>query len=395
MAAFGAFLASSHTAAGARAEGKRLERMQASPQWKDGVFGNALARVDGDYGTMIDKMLSKAHAAPATTPKITPRTKSDFDVAPTSGLRVTWLGHSTLIVEIDGQRVLVDPVWAERASPVQWMGPSRWYPSPLPVDELPRIDAVVISHDHYDHLDHTTVQKLAGQGIRWLVPLGIGAHLEYWGVPTKDITEMDWWETTTLAGKTRDDNVVITCTPARHFSGRSPLLDDQNATLWAGWAMTGPQHRVFYSGDTAMHPEFKTIGDKLGPFDVTLMENGAYDALWSDVHLGPEQAVIAHQLVRGKTMLPVHWGLFDLANHSWTEPVQRVLVAAEKVGVDLLLVRPGGWVEPDDGKFIDKWWDDKVPWQTVAEGPAWSTSVDSLLQTSPLYVASKAQGSQP
>jgi L-ascorbate metabolism protein UlaG (beta-lactamase superfamily) len=172
------------------------------------------------------------------------------------------------------------------------------------------------------------------------------------------------------------------------------MFTDQNATLWSGWALAGPTHRVFYSGDTAMHPEFEEIGQRLGPFDLTMMENGAYNALWSDVHLGPEQAVIAHQLVRGKTLLPVHWGMFDLAVHSWTEPVQRVIAAAEKAGVDLVLPRPGGWVEPTKGPFVDRWWDEQVPWQTLEEAPAWSTSVQPLLKQSVLYSptpVSKAQ----
>ena len=168
------------------------------------------------------------------------------------------------------------------------------------------------------------MKGLAARGVRWIVPLGVGAHLRAWGVPEALVTELDWWDAVTVGGLT------VTATPARHFSGRG--LDDRDRTLWAGWAIAGPAHRVFYSGDTALHDEFDDIGRRLGPFDLTMIESGAYSALWADVHLGPEQAVLAHQLVRGDVMLPVHWGLFDLALHGWTEPVERVLAAAQRGG---------------------------------------------------------------
>lgn len=374
-------------AMGTAASGKRLERMEASPQWKDGKFDNDLERVQGSFGDIVGSWLgSDAVTAPAQMPPMTARKGSDYDLPPASGLRVTWLGHSTLLIEIDGQRVLVDPVWGQRASPVTWAGPERWYPPPLPLDELPSIDAVIISHDHYDHLDLPTIEQMLEVETTWLVPLGIGAHLEGWGIPASRIVELDWW----------DDRVVgdltITCTPARHFSGRS---FDANNTLWAGWAVKGPVHNVFYSGDTALHPAFKAIGEKLGPFDLTMMESGAYNPLWTDVHMGPEQAVIAHQFVRGKVMLPVHWGLFTLANHGWTEPIERILAAAKEVGVTVVAPRPGGWAEPSGGGFVDRWWDQEVPWQTVRQTPVWSTSIDDILNASPLFVPLAGEAAAP
>jgi L-ascorbate metabolism protein UlaG (beta-lactamase superfamily) len=228
------------------------------------------------------------------------------------------------------------------------------------------VDAVVISHDHYDHLDVPTVKALAARGARWVVPLGVGAHLRAWGVPDARITELDWWEAA------RVGDLTLTATPARHFSGRG--LGDADRTLWAGWAIAGPAHRVFYSGDTALHEEFAEIGRRLGPFDLTMIESGAYDALWADVHLGPEQAVLAHRQVRGAVMLPVHWGLFDLALHGWTEPIERVLVAAERAGVRVASPRPGGMVEPAALGPAERWWP-AVPWRTVEEAPAWSSGV--------------------
>ena len=236
---------------------------------------------------------------------------------------------------------------------------------------MPDFDAVIISHDHYDHLDRHTVGQLRDRDIRWIAPLGLGAHLEHWGVLASRITELDWWDSTSIG------DVKITATPARHFSGRSILFTDQDATLWAGWAWNGPKHSVFYSGDTGMHPEFKDIGDRLGPFDVTLMETGAYSSLWTDVHLGPEQAVLAHQLVRGRVMLPVHWGLFDLALHSWTEPVERVIAAAARLGVSVGVLRPGSHYDAADAPEVDRWWPE-VPWDTFDVNPVWSTGVDAL-----------------
>jgi L-ascorbate metabolism protein UlaG (beta-lactamase superfamily) len=356
---------------GAPSTGDRLARNARSPQWDGAAFTNPLPQVDGAPTELIRKQLSGAtHQAPASAPPVVPRRGAEFAELPESGLRVTWLGHSTLLVELDGARLLVDPVWGRRTSPWESIGPERFYAPPLPLEELPPLDAVVISHDHYDHLDLPTVLRLRDQVPRWIVPLGVGAHLEQWGVDPSRVTELDWWQDSEVAG------VTVTCTPARHFSGR--WVTRFRSTLWAGWAMRGPAHSVFYSGDTALHPTLAEIGARLGPFDLTAMDAGAYDSTWTDVHLGPEQAVMAHQLVRGGALLPVHWGLFDLANHGWTEPMERVLLAARRADVPVLTPRPGGSVELTDVVVVDRWWPD-APFATVDEDPVWSTSVDDLL----------------
>jgi L-ascorbate metabolism protein UlaG (beta-lactamase superfamily) len=266
-------------------------------------------------------------------------------------------------------RVLTDPMFSERASPFWFVGPKRFFPPPLPLDSLPDIDAVVISHDHYDHLDMASVRALGAKGARFVVPLGIGARLEGWGIPLVQITELEWWESTTVGALT------ITSTPSRHFSGR--WLDDADATLWSGWAIASPTHRVYYSGDTALLPEMEEIGTRLGPFDVAMIEIGEYDALWTDVHLGPEQAVRVSRLVRAGTMLPVHWATFDLALHGWTEPIERTLVAAGAEGVRVATPVPGEMVEPARGLPSPRWWPN-VEWKTVQEHPAFSTSVGEL-----------------
>jgi L-ascorbate metabolism protein UlaG (beta-lactamase superfamily) len=226
---------------------------------------------------------------------------------------------------------------------------------------------VVISHDHYDHLDQQAITAMRGE--RWertmfVVPLGIGAHLAYWGVPEARIVELDWWQ------HTRVGDLEITCTPARHASGR--MVIDNDSKLWSGWALRGARHRVYYSGDTGLFPAMRDIGARLGPFDLTLIESGQYGRGWPDWHLGPEQAVRAHRLVRGRVMLPVHWGKLVLAYHGWTEPIERVLAAAAVTGVSVLAPRPGQSVEPEAPPARERWWP-HVPWKTAAEEPIAST----------------------
>ena len=235
------------------------------------------------------------------------------------------------------------------------------------VDQTPSIDAVVLSHDHYDHLDYPTIAAIADWDTTFVAPLGVGAHLVYWGVPEDRVVELDWWERHAIGG------LELVCTPARHASGRT--LFDFNATLWAGWAILGLEHRAFFSGDTGLFPAMRDIGDRLGPFDLTMIEAGAYGRSWPDWHLGPEQAVLAHQLVRGAVMLPVHWGLFDLAYHGWTEPIERVLVAAEAAGVTVLTPRPGESVQPRAPPALQRWWPE-VPWQTAGQAPIVATGMN-------------------
>ncbi len=363
-------------ALGGAPAGERLARAERSPQWRDGQFQNRLPRVDRMGDGVLREFLfgGSEFRTPDGAVPVVRRTAADYATPPASGLRVTWLGHSTLLLEIDGRRVLIDPVWGERTSPFPFLGPKRFFAPPLPLAELPAVDVVVISHDHYDHLDMPTVKALAARRVRWVTPLGLGAHLRAWGVDEAEITELDWWESARVAGLT------LTATPARHFSGRG--LHDEGRTLWAGWAIAGPAHRAFYSGDTALHPELVEIGRRLGPFHLTMIESGAYSAMWPDVHLGPEQAVLAHRLVRGEVMLPVHWGLFDLAMHGWTEPIERVLAAARASGVRVAAPRPGDPVEPAALAPVRRWWP-AVPWQSVEQAPVWSTSVDSLLRQAP------------
>ncbi|KIG18846.1 Outer membrane protein romA [Enhygromyxa salina] len=349
------------------ASGPRLERMQASLQWDGGGFENPQPLWNDMWGGAWEFLLGSDQSSPEQPLTFDAGDLARFDKPPATGLRVTWLGHSTSLIEIDGYRVLTDPVWGERTSPVSWLGPSRFFPPPIPLQDLPPIDAVVISHDHYDHLDYPTIDAIKDWDVTFVVPLGVGAHLEYWGVPIENIKELDWWD------RTRVGTLEIVCAPARHASGRQ--LFDQNATLWAGYALLGRDHQVFFSGDTGLFPGMTEIGEKLGPFDLTMIETGAYGQGWPDWHIGPEQAVRAHQMLRGDVMLPIHWGLFDLASHAWTEPIERTLVAAAEAGVIVAAPRPGESFEPEALGPIERWWP-AVLWRTAKEYPIVSTKVD-------------------
>ncbi|MDB5847377.1 MAG: metallo-beta-lactamase superfamily protein [Rhodoferax sp.] len=295
-----------------------------------------------------------------------------LQMPPASGLRVTWFGHASSLVEIDGARVLVDPIWSDRASPVAWAGLARWYAPPIALQDLPPIDAVVVSHDHYDHLDRATIEAIA-RNAAWktvfIVPLGIGAHLARWGVPETRIVELDWWQSARIGAA---QQVEVVATPARHTSGR--VSTSSNITLWAGFALVGPSHRAYYSGDTGFLPALAEVGARLGPFDVTLIEAGQYNADWPDSHLGPEPAVQAHQMLRGKLLIPVHCGLFKLAPHAWTEPVERVLAAARCTGAAVMTPRPGESVEPTlrPLQATARWWP-ALAWHSAAERPIAST----------------------
>lgn len=351
---------------GATPKGERLARNMQSPQWGDDRFTNPQQQWLDIGKALREAMLSEGntYANPQTALNVVKTDPEQFTQAAPSGLRVTWFGHSSALVEIDGARVLTDPFWGERASPVSWAGPKRWFAAPISAQDLPPIDAVVISHDHYDHLDRATVELLRDTSTVFVVPLGIGAHLERWGIPLTRIRELDWWE------ETRIGNITITATPARHASGR--LSSASNRTLWAGYALLGPAHRVWYSGDTGFHDQFDDIGERLGPFDLTLLDAGQYNPLWPDAHLGPEQAVEAHRLVRGKTMVPVHWALLNLAPHTWTEPVERVRIQAACRGVDLLILQPGQTTEPNARGEMVQWWPD-LPWLSAQARPMRST----------------------
>jgi L-ascorbate metabolism protein UlaG (beta-lactamase superfamily) len=339
---------------GATANGLRLERMRASPRFVDGAFRNTGAVAPGlKPGTALSTMREYLAGNPRRTP---PGPLPSVSPLPTwarpveTGLRATWLGHSTVLLEVDGLRILTDPVWGQRASPYAFAGPKRFQPVPVDVAALPPLDAVIVSHDHYDHLDQLTILALARRDVRFYTSLGVGAHLEAWGVPPERIVELDWWEQATLPHA----DLTITAAPAQHFSGRG--LRDRNATLWSGFSIAGPRRSVFFSGDTGLTPEYDAIQRRLGPFDLVMLEVGAWHPSWGDIHLGPLNALRAAQRLGGARLLPVHWGTFNLGMHAWDEPVETLLANAEAHRVQLVLPKLGAPVEPTRIQTADPWW---------------------------------------
>jgi L-ascorbate metabolism protein UlaG (beta-lactamase superfamily) len=344
---------SSQAQFGAPMAGARLARALANPQYRDGRFVNLEPEAPSTT-SLVEYTLrqfsgEEVRKPPAPVPVLAVD-KMALQAAPPRGLRAFWIGHASTYVEIDGLRILLDPVFAERVSPLP-VGPGRFHAPPIALADLPRIDAVLISHDHYDHLDMDTVRHLAQRGSRFFVPLGIGAHLELWGVPPAQIEELEWWQERSLG------NVRIVCTPTRHYSGRG--LGDRSTTLWSSWSVIGAQHRFFYSGDTGYAKLFQDIGARLGPFNMAFIKIGAYGpgAAWTDIHMTPEQAVQVQRDVRARRMFPVHWSTFNLAYHDWDEPIRRAAAEAHRVGVELVTPRVGEVVDADRPFQSTRWWE--------------------------------------
>ena len=352
---FGYWTTDGLAALGGTPDGTRRLQMQESPQYdpEAETFTNAIETTSADPAAAFDILVewlfgSQERVPPGPMPVVALETEA-FATPPASGLRITWLGHSTTLIEIDGVTVLADPVFSERSSPSRHIGPRRFHPPPIRIQHLPQLDAVLISHDHYDHLDYASIRTLRDQVSRFIVPLGVGAHLTAWGVPEENITELDWWDVIEIG------SLRVTATPARHFSGRS--LFDANVTLWTSYTLAGPHHNVFFSGDTGMHEQFAEIAERLGPFDVVMLEVGQYNVHWMDVHLFPEQAIQASQILGGRILMPIHWGTFELAFHDWDEPPRRLSELARRNGVTLFVPRPGESFEPERLSDSTRWWE--------------------------------------
>ena len=258
------------------------------------------------------------------------------------------LGHSTILLKLRGEFWLTDPVFSKRASPFQWIGPKRFHQPPISIAELPTIKGVILSHNHYDHLDYDAVMQLKDKVEYFLTPLGVGDTLIKWGVPAEKIQQLDWWEETHIEG------LKLAATPAHHFSGRG--LSDSNATLWASWVMIDDDLRVFFSGDTGYFEGFKEIGNRYGPFDMTMIETGAYGKDWPDVHMQPEQTLQAHMDLKGRNLLPVHNGTFDLALHIWDDPFERIVALAERQGIPLSTPQMGERLNLNEPQAEVRWW---------------------------------------
>jgi L-ascorbate metabolism protein UlaG (beta-lactamase superfamily) len=333
-----------------------LERMRASPRWSGNGFVNVhpiqpgLRDPNAPMPSLSDFLCGRERGNP-TRPLPASNPIDAWRRMPDTGLRVTWLGHSTTLIEIDGKRVLTDPVWGLRASPLSLAGPKRFQPVPVALREMPPVDVIIISHDHYDHLDYPTIRSLAKSNVPFVTSLGVGAHLEAWGIPPARITELDWWESFMLLGS----DLRISAAPSQHFSGRT--FKARNATLWSSLVVRSTRHCVFFSGDTGLTTEYRDISERLGPFDLAMLEVGGWDPAWGDMHLGPENALKAVAHLATDTFLPIHWGTFRLAMHPWDQPAEVLYEQAAKIRPRLIMPKLGEPVEPVSASgAVEPWW---------------------------------------
>ncbi len=342
---------------GGKPSGERLERMKQAPNYTDGKFENTVeTKIEMTWAT-IRKSLGhylfsdKTFKNPQKPILVKPFDALAFDQIPDDSIAFTWFGHSTILMRINGITILADPVIkGKRASMFTFMGPERFdYTDHISVDELPQIDVVILSHDHYDHLDYPTIKVLKEKVNRFYLPLGVGAHFEEWGVPAENITELNWWDEIEFKG------LKLAFTPTRHFSGRG--FGDRFSTLWGSWVIIGQNKRLYFSGDSGYFPGFKEIGEKYGPFDLTFMECGAYNEGWSEIHMFPEETAQAHLDVNGKLLMPIHWGKFDLSLHPWKESVNRLSQKAQEEGIRLFTPEVGQMVSLSDSSDLDRWWE--------------------------------------
>jgi L-ascorbate metabolism protein UlaG (beta-lactamase superfamily) len=332
---------------------ERKKRIQGSAQHKTGKFANPFSvpmMAPGSTWKLIKKYTIIPRIAPKPTGKIpmgSIRTE-DWLELDKKELFFSWLGHSSLLIALDGKTILVDPVLEERASPFTWIGPRRFHPAPVTVEELPPIEVVLITHDHYDHLEEPTIKALENKTNLFLVPLGIGGLLEDWGIDPGKIIELDWWEDHELG------SLRFTATPAIHYASRG--IFDGNKRLWCSWSVQGMSRNIFISGDSGYFDGFKEIGEKMGPFDINFLKIGSYDEAWKQVHMTPEEAVQQHQDLRGRILVPLHWSTFDLGLHPWYEPIERLLMAVMGKEVQFIAPKVGQRVDTSQLPEFELWW---------------------------------------
>ena len=339
---------------GATPKGKRLSRIQQSPNYKNGKFQNPIeTAMQADnlpfFKLMSEFLSSKGNRVPDKPIQVNPIEKAAFHHQ-NKAVQVCWLGHSTLLIEIDGKVILTDPVFSQRVSPFQLIGTKAFpYSENYSLESLPEIDLVLISHDHYDHLDYQTISKLQNKQVPFVTALGVGAHLEHWGISPERITELDWWGNFQFTNE-----ITLTATPARHFSGRG--LTNRFSTLWASWVIAGSENRLFFGADSGYFPGFKTIGDQYGPFDLVMLECGQYSQYWPFIHMTPEETFQAANALKAKNLLPIHWGKYKLSIHPWTEPIDRLLTAQNNSGIRITTPAIGQSFKLNAPLPTDKWW---------------------------------------
>lgn len=322
-----------------------------SPEFRNGAFHNIASPVMPKVKKMPALWLrflfeTRAEAKPKAPLPVSPITVETLETTQEGTLYR--LGHSTVLMKLNGQWWLTDPIFSERASPVSWAGPKRFHPPPIALEALPDITAVILSHDHYDHLDKATIKALSGRVGKFLAPLGVGDILIQWGVPKDKVIQLDWWQEKEIGG------VKFTSVPSQHFSGRLPF--NRNRTLWTSWVIKSAEYNLFFSGDTGYHKEFKEIGERFGPFDITMLEIGAYDQMWPGVHMHPHQVIQAYKDLQGRYLMPIHNGTFDLGFHAWDEPFNTITALCAENSIPLTLPIFGEPVSINHPPKITRWW---------------------------------------
>lgn len=342
---------------GGTASKEKLSIYSNSPNYSQGKFINQKdVKLDMSFADMRKTLAKYLSPVPNTIPK----TKLQVEKIDSLNLvnyhnqtRLVWFGHSTFLLQMEGNTLLLDPMFGEVPAPHPLLGNKRFSDGlPIDIEKLPKIDAVIISHDHYDHLDYGSIKKLKNKVSKFYVPLGVGIHLEEWGINPKNIIELDWWQSANFK------SLKFTCTPAQHFSGRG--INDRSNTLWSSWVIQSNSERIFFSGDSGYGPHFKEIGDKFGPFDFAMMECGQYNELWSEIHMFPEETAQASLDIKAKKMMPIHWASFKLALHAWKDPIERVYIKAKELEVNLISPKIGEEIQISGNSNVDSRW-----WQSV------------------------------
>ena len=331
--------------------GARQQRIEQSPNYRNGSFQNldeTPMMIEGvSYFSMLREFFKDK---PERYPQASiPTVKTDLRTFISDTPAIVWFGHSSYLILINGKRILVDPVFSDRPSPVQYLGTKSFEGARIySTDDFPEIDALIITHDHYDHLDYNSISKLKSKAIKFYAPLGVGQHLAHWGVDENSITEFDWWDTEEVF-----PGMQLTSTPARHFSGRGFI---RNKSLWTSYVLKTGTHNIFIGGDSGYDAAFKVIGEKHGPFDIALLECGQYDRQWPLIHMMPEETVQASIDLKAEVLMPVHWGKFVLANHAWKDPITRAKKQAEVLEVKITTPRIGEPIILGSDLPSTEWW---------------------------------------
>ncbi|MFY0653632.1 MAG: MBL fold metallo-hydrolase [Cyclobacteriaceae bacterium] len=341
---------------GGKATESEKEQYTQSGHYENGAFENQIpTSMDMSFSQTLSMMSQFFKGGPNRAPEnklpVLAIDSLDLVTEPDSITRITWFGHSAFLLEIQGQNILIDPMFGDVPAPHPLLGRSRFSDGlPIEIEQLPQIDALILSHDHYDHLDYGSIVKLKDKVKKYYMPLGVGAHFKAWGVNPEDVNELNWWD------EIEQQGLKFVCTPARHFSGRG--ISDRFATFWSSWSIIGDERKIFFSGDSGYGPHFKAIGEKYGPFDFAMMECGQYNKLWSNIHMMPEETAQAGADVRAQLMMPIHWGSFVLAMHTWNDPVIRVTNKAKEIGQPIVVPQIGEPIVLGEDAPESDWWRD-------------------------------------